>query len=287
MSDLIFKGLHRVTEKGKILLSMSDSEFIVLTQQERNDHGYVNHISLYSNTDGRFLNSYSVQTKKQVMNVQKVDDSFLFLIDKEYEDGTRNIEPNIYVWSPLKGFYQSFFAGRYINSMMIDQNKNLWVGYDEMGIFSGVDQEISARGMNKFIFKNGEYELDSDDVSSYVIDQYYSTFASEDVIYLHYRSKGEDYLQKLKLSGETLGQYKAKIEFHSCIQNGSYLYLFIWDDSYHIKKAAKTEDMESYVEQKMLNENTGENLCFAEVAVYKDKCVGIDDHHNLFLLNNK
>ncbi|ARW08876.1 hypothetical protein [Bacillus atrophaeus] len=287
MSDLIFKGLHRVTEKGKILLSMSDSEFIVLTQQERNDHGYVNHISLYSNTDGRFLNSYSVQTKKQVINVQKVDDSFLFLIDKEYEDGTRNVEPNIYVWSPLKGFYQSFFAGRYINSMMIDQNKNLWVGYDETGIFSCVDQEISSRGINKFILKNGEYELNSDGISSYVIDQYYSTFVSEDAIYLHYRSMGEDYLQKLKLSGEMLGQYKSEIEFHSCIQNGSYLYLFIWDDLYHIKKAVKTDDMQSFAEHKMLNENTGEDLCFAQVAVYKDKCVGIDHHHNLFLLNNK
>ncbi|MGY5389376.1 hypothetical protein [Bacillus spizizenii] len=65
MSDLFFKGLHTVTEKGQILLSMNDSEFIVLTQQERNDHGYIiNHLSFYSNTDGRFLNSYSVQTKK-------------------------------------------------------------------------------------------------------------------------------------------------------------------------------------------------------------------------------
>ncbi|MCY7852858.1 hypothetical protein MOD48_01135 [Bacillus spizizenii] len=285
MSDLIFKGLHRVTEKGKILLSINDSEFIVLTQQKRNDHEYVNHISLYSNIDAQFINSYNVHSDNQVINVQKVDDSFLFLIDKEYEDGISNVEPNIYVWSPLKGFYQSFYAGRYINSMMIDQNKNLWVGYDEMGIFSGVDQEISARGMNKFILKNEEYELDSDDGSSYVIDQYYSTFVSEDAIYLHYRSMGEDYIQKLKLSGETLGQYKAEIELHSCIQNGSYLYLFILDDSYHIKKAAKTTDMQSFVEHKMLNENTGEDLCFAQVAVYKDKCVGIDHHHNLFLLN--
>ncbi|MEC0581709.1 hypothetical protein P8854_06975 [Bacillus spizizenii] len=285
MSDLLFKELHRVTEKGKILLSMNDSVFIVLTQQERNEYGYINHIALYSSTDGRFINSYNVHTDKQVINVQKVDDSFLFLIDKEYEDGISNVEPNIYVWSPLKGFYQSFYAGRYINSMMIDQNKNLWVGYDEMGIFSGVDQEISARGMNKFILKNEEYELDSDDGSSYVIDQYYSTFVSEDAIYLHYRSMGEDYIQKLKLSGETLGQYKAEIELHSCIQNGSYLYLFILDDSYHIKKAAKTTDMQSFVEHKMLNENTGEDLCFAQVAVYKDECVGIDHHHNLFLLN--
>ncbi|MEC2333304.1 hypothetical protein [Bacillus subtilis] len=286
MSDLFFKGLHTVTEKGKILLSMNDSEFIVLTQQERNDYGYINHIALYSNTDGTFLNRYRVQTKKQVINIQKVDDSFLFLIDKEYEDGISNVEPNIYVWSPLKGFYQSFYAGRYINSMMIDQNKCLWVGYDETGIFSCVDQEISSRGMNKFILKNGKYELDSDDVSSYVIDQYYSTFVSEDAIYLHYSSMGEAYLQKLKLSGETLGRYKAEIEFHSCIQNGSYLYLFIWDDPYHIKKAVKTDDMQSFVEHKMLNEKTGEDLCFAQVAVYKDKCVGIDHHHNLFLLNN-
>lgn len=239
MSDLFFKGLHTVIEKGKILLSMNDSEFIVLTQQERNDYGYINHIALYSNTDGTFLNRYRVQTKKQVINIQKVDDSFLFLIDKEYEDGISNVEPNIYVWSPLKGFYQSFYAGRYINSMMIDQNKCLWVGYDETGIFSCVDQEISSRGMNKFILKNGKYELDSDDVSSYVIDQYYSTFVSKDAIYLHYSSMGEAYLQKLKLSGETLGRYKAEIEFHSCIQNGSYLYLFIWDDPYHIKKQSR------------------------------------------------
>lgn len=288
MSDLFFKGLHTVTEKGKILLSMNDSEFIVLTQQERNDHGYfINHLSIYSNTDGRFLNSYSVQTKKQVINIQKVDDSFLFLIDKEYEDGISNVEPNIYVWSPLKGFYQSFYAGRYINSMMIDQNKCLWVGYDETGIFSCVDQEISSKGINKFTLKNGKYELDSNDVSSYVIDQYYSTFVSEDAIYLHYNSMGENYFQKLKLSGGTLEQYKAEIEFHSCIQNGLYLYLFIQDDTYHIKKAAKTDDMQSFVEHKMLNENTGEDLCFSQVAVYKDKCVGIDHHHNLFLLNDK
>lgn len=286
MSDLLFKGLHRVTEKDKILLSMNDSEFIVLTQQERNDGYIFNHISLYSNTDGRFLNSYSVQTKKQVINIQKADDSFLFLIDKEYEDGISNVEPNIYVWSPLKGFYQSFYAGRYIISMVIDQNKCLWVGYDETGIFSCVDQEISSRGMNKFIMKNEKYELDSDHVSPYVIDQYYSTIVSGDAIYLHYSSMGEAYLQKLKLSGETLGRYKAEIEFHSCIQNGSYLYLFIWDDPYHIKKAVKTDEMQSFVEHKMLNEKTGEDLCFAQVAVYKDKCVGIDQHHNLFLLNN-
>lgn len=287
MSDLFFKGLHTVTEKGKILLSINDSEFIVLTQQERNDHGYINHISLYSNTDGRFLNSFSVQTIKQVINVQKVDDSFLFLIDKEYEDGISNVEPNIYVWSPLKGFYQSFYAGRYINSMVLDQNKCLWVGYDETGIFSCVDQEISSRGVNKFILKNEKYELDYDHVSPYVIDQYNSTIISEDAIYLHYSSMGEAYLQKLKLSGETLGRYKAEIEFHSCIQNGSYLYLFIWDDPYHIKKAVKTDNMQSFVEHKMLNESTGEDLCFAQISVYKDKCVGIDDHHNLFLLNDK
>ncbi|MBO3794149.1 hypothetical protein [Bacillus subtilis] len=288
MSDLFFKGLHTVTEKGKILLSMNDSEFIVLTQKERIDHGYIiNHLSLYSNTDGRFLNSYSVQTKKQVINVQKVDDSFFFLIDKEYEDGISNVEPNIFVWSPLKGFYQSFYAGRYINSMVLDQNKCLWVGYDETGIFSCVDQEISSRGVNKFILKNEKYELDYDHVSPYVIDQYNSTIISEDAIYLHYSSMGEAYLQKLKLSGETLGRYKAEIEFHSCIQNGSYLYLFIWDDPYHIKKAVKTDNMQSFVEHKMLNESTGEDLCFAQVAVYKDKCVGIDHHHNLFLLNDK
>lgn len=45
--------------------------------------------------------------------------------------------------------------------------------------------------------------------------------------------------------------------------------------------------MQSFVEHKMLNENTGEDLCFVQVAVYKDKCVGIDHHHNLFLLNDK
>lgn len=39
-----------------------------------------------------------------------------------------------------------------------------------MGIFLGVDQDISVRGINKFILKNEEYELDFDDGSLYVID---------------------------------------------------------------------------------------------------------------------
>lgn len=78
MSDLLFKELHRVTEKGKILLSMNDSVFIVLTQQERNEYGYINHIALYSSTDGRFINSYNVHTDKQVINVQKLMIHFCF-----------------------------------------------------------------------------------------------------------------------------------------------------------------------------------------------------------------
>ncbi|MCY8632276.1 immunity protein WapI [Bacillus spizizenii] len=290
MHELKFRDLNvEVNEEETVLLSMTESEIIVLTKKEI-DYGakYINHIVLYCNTDGRFLNSFSIQTNEQVINVQKVDDSFLFLIDKEYEDSVRDVEPNIYLWNPIEGFHQSFYAGRYINSMIIDQNKNLWVGYDEMGIFSCVDQEISTRGINKFVLENGKYELYSHGVSSYVIDQYYSTFVSEDAIYLYYRSMGEDYLQKLNLLGETLERVEVGIECSSCIKNGSSIYLFSRDDdSYNIEKVFKTNDMQNYVEQKISNENNGESLCFTQVASYKDKVAGIDHNNKLFLLNNQ
>lgn len=51
MFDLIFKGLYRVIEKGKILLFINDLEFIVLIQQKRNDYEYVNYIFFYFNID--------------------------------------------------------------------------------------------------------------------------------------------------------------------------------------------------------------------------------------------
>ncbi|KXZ23311.1 hypothetical protein AXI59_09460 [Bacillus nakamurai] len=287
MHELEFRDLNvKVNEEDTVLLSMTESEIIVLTKKEI-DYGaqYINHIVLYCNTNGRFLNSYSVQTNEQVINVQKVDDSFLLLVDKEYEDGVRNVEPNIYLWNPHKEFYQSFYAGRYINSMMIDQNKSLWVGYDEIGIFSCVDQEISTRGINKFVLKNGKYELCSHGVSSYMIDQYYSTFVSEDAIYLYYRSMGENYLQKLNLLGKTLDRFEVEIECSSCIKNESSIYFFIRDeDSYYIEKVLKTNDMQSYIEQEILNEN-GESLRFTQLASYKNKCAGIDLHNTLFLLN--
>lgn len=289
MDELKFRDLNvKVNEEDSVLLTLTESEIIVLTKKEI-DYGnkYINQIDLYCNTNGQFLNSFSIQTNEQVINVQKVSDTFLLLIDKEYEDGVRNVDPNIYLWSPLKGFYQSFYAGRYVNSMIIDQNKNLWVGYDEAGIFSCVDSELSTKGINKFVFKNGLYELCARDVNPYIVDQYYSTFVDKDAIYLYYRSMSENYLQKLNFLGETLERIEIEIECASCVISETSSYFFIRDeDSYNIEIALKTNNMQSYTKQIIMNENTAESISFTHVATYKDKCAGIDINNNLFLLSS-
>ncbi|XYY59762.1 hypothetical protein ACNSPU_19355 [Bacillus velezensis] len=78
MDELKFRDLNvKVNEEDSVLLTLTESEIIVLTKKEI-DYGnkYINQIDLYCNTNGQFLNSFSIQTNEQVINVQKVSDTF-------------------------------------------------------------------------------------------------------------------------------------------------------------------------------------------------------------------
>ncbi|MCP6680742.1 hypothetical protein [Bacillus nakamurai] len=290
MSELAFTRINTSISNGdQMILAMNAAEFIVLAQEKTQKDKYINHIFLFQNSDGQLLNRYQIETSKDIICVQKSGASFLFLINREYEDGVVHEEPNIYMWHPIRGFYHSFYGGRYIRSMTIDSSNNLWLGYDEAGIFSCLDDDISLKGVNPFTFKNGTWKLcfDSFSTAPHLVDHFYDAFADKDAIYLHYCALGQDYIQKIGLHGETLGFHKVNFDFSAQFRRDSFYYFLIQDQSsYLIEKAMKSHDMEHGEEYTLTDKSTRKHLRFTQVAVYQDKVAGIDERNRLYLLND-
>ncbi|KJD57545.1 hypothetical protein [Bacillus velezensis] len=289
MSELVFTRIHtKINSSGPIILSMNATELIVLAQEKRQDE-YINRIFIFRNRDGYLRHRYQIETSKKIIGVQKSRDLFLFLIHKDYEDGMVYEEPNIYVWHPIKGFYHSFYGGRYIRSMTVDSASNLWLGYDESGIFSCLDDDISSKGVTLFPFTDGIWKsrCDSFCTSPHLIDHFYGVYAEKDALYLHYCTLGEDYIRKVDLQGETLSFHKADFDFSAQFKIGSSYYFLIRNEaSCRIDKAVKFHNMAKQAGEYQLTDKVSRKpLRFTQVAAYQDKAAGVDESNRLYLLS--
>ncbi|WP_125123466.1 hypothetical protein [Bacillus amyloliquefaciens] len=290
MSELVFTRINtKINISGPIILSMNAAELIVLAQEKVRKEEYSNHIFIFRNSDGHLRHRYQIQTSMNIIGVQKSGDLFLFLIHKNYEDGVVQEEPNIYIWHPLKGFYHSLYGGRYIRSMTVDSANNLWLGYDEAGIFSCLDDDISSKGVALFPFEDGTWKSCSDTfrTAPHLIDHFYGAYAQKDAMYLHYRTLGEDYIRKVDLQGETLSFHMADFYFSAQFRKDSSYYFLIRNQaSCQIDKALKFHNMTKQAGEYQLTDKISRKpLRFTQVAAYQDKAAGIDESNRLYLLS--
>ncbi|AME06924.1 hypothetical protein NNG64_19035 [Bacillus siamensis] len=289
MSELVFTRINtKINTSGPIILSMNAAELIVLAQEKRKDK-YINRIFIFRNRDGYLRHRYQIETSKKITGVQKSGDLFLFIIHMDYKDGMVHEEPNIYVWHPIKGFCHSFYGGRYIRSMTVDSANHLWLGYDEAGIFSCLDDDISSKGVTRFPFTDGTWKSRCESFCTYphLIDHFYGAYAEKNALYLHYHTLGEDYIRKVDLQGETLSFQKADFDFSAQFKiDSSYYFLIRNEASCRIDKALKFHNMTKQAGQYQLTDKVSRKaLRFTQVTAYQDKAAGIDESNRLYLLS--
>ncbi|WP_342007225.1 hypothetical protein [Bacillus sp. YBsi01] len=289
MLELVFTRINtKINASGPIILSMNAAELIVLAQEKRKDK-YINRIFIFRNRDGYLRHCYQIETSKKITDVQKSGDLFLFLIHIDYEDGMIHEEPNIYVWHPIKGFCHSLYGGRYIRSMTVDSANHLWLGYDEAGIFSCLDDDISSKGVTRFPFADGTWKSRCESFCTYphLIDHFYGAYAEKNALSLHYHTLGEDYIRKVDLQGETLSFQKADFGFSAQFKiDSSYYFLIRNEASCRIDKALKFHNMTKQAGQYQLTDKVSRKaLRFTRVTAYQDKAAGIDESNRLYLLS--
>ncbi|MEH7699051.1 hypothetical protein, partial [Bacillus pumilus] len=199
MQEIYFKKINLdINDRELSCFSLNEEYLVFVLQNEVETNKYVNNLYVYHISEQKLHYEYSVTSIDQITSVLKCEDDYLLIFDKEYEDGIIDETPNAYFWHPVKGFYKSFYAGRYINSIKIDNDQNIWVGYDEMGIFSMIDGELSEKGFNRF---DSTFRIKPvlDKEKPQQIDHYYDSFVTGSYVYLYFSVLGEKIFKKLDL----------------------------------------------------------------------------------------
>lgn len=285
MQEIYFKKLNLdVNEKKHSFFSLNEEYLVVVLQSEIDTNEYVNNLYIYHIKEERMHCEYSVTTAEQITSVLKCKDAYLLIFDKEYEDGVIDETPNAYFWDPVKGFYKSFYAGRYINSIKIDNDQNIWIGYDEMGIFSMIDGELSEKGFNRFD-STCRIKPVLDKENPHTIDHYYDSFVTGSYVYLFYNVVGEKILKKIDLElDKVVETRKINLDLGAICEHKSSLYLFVWDSlNYEISKALKTNDFVNYLELRLLDLQTNEKIVFTDITSHNNIIAGLDDYNNIYI----
>ncbi|GAF11233.1 hypothetical protein JCM19046_3034 [Bacillus sp. JCM 19046] len=188
-----------VNYQDNIFLNLSNSKIVVLTNIEE---GQIvrNNIIVYS-LDGQILKEYQLWSEKKIISCIPYQKHFILTQDIEYEDFVSNKEPNVLIWNPEKEVINKFFGGRYINSLAVDLIDTIWIGYDEMGIFSCLKNDISLKGVNRFEINNDIVTICSLDETLDIIDSYSFTYINQHKIYTCYLSKGNSIVCELNEDG--------------------------------------------------------------------------------------
>ncbi|MES1035370.1 hypothetical protein [Bacillus pumilus] len=280
MSQIYLRKLNLIIgERDSSLISLNEKYLVVVLQ---NENEYMHHIHVYDIRKDRWLCKHCITISEQITAVLYLGDAYLILFDKEYEDGVIDETPNAYFWHPVKGFYQSFYAGRYINSIKIDNDQNIWIGYDEMGIFSMIAGELSERGFNRF---DSNFQLKPVGVEkSSPIDHYYSSFVTESYIYLYYCVLGERILKKIDLLDNVIEKRKIDLDLAAICQYQSNVYLFISDPfNYKINQVLKTNDFEEFLELNILDVQTNDRIVFTNAVTHNNLIAGLDENHHIYI----
>lgn len=285
MQEIYFKKLNLdINKRGLSCFSLNEEYLVFVLQNEVDTNKYVNNLYVYHISEQELYYEYSVTTIDQITSVLKCKDDYLLIFDREYEDGIVDETPNVYFWNPIKGFYKSFYAGRYINSIKIDNDQNIWVGYDEMGIFSMIDGELSEKGFNRF---DSTFRIKPvlDKEKPHPIDHYYDSFVTGSYVYLYFSVLGEKIIKKIDLvSDEFVETRKIDLDLTAICEHKSSLYLFIRDPlNYEISKAFKTNDFVNYFDLSLLDLQTNEKIVFTDITSHNNIIAGLDEYNNIYI----
>lgn len=285
MQEIYFKKLNLdINERELNCFSLNEEYLVFVLQNEVDTNKYVNNLYVYHISEQELHYEYSVTTIDQITSVLKCEDDYLLIFDKEYEDGIIDETPNAYFWHPVKGFYKSFYAGRYINSIKIDNDQNIWVGYDEMGIFSMIDGELSEKGFNRF---DSTFRIKPvlDKEKPHPIDHYYNSFVTGSYVYLYFSVLGEKIFRKIDLvSDKFVETRKIDLDLTAICEHKSSSYLFIRDPlNYEIRKAFKTNDFVNYFDLSLLDLQTKEKIVFTDITSHNNIIAGLDEYNNIYI----
>ena len=285
MQEIYFKKLNLdINERELSCFSLDEEYLVFVLQNEVDTNKYVNNLYVYHINEQELHYEYSVTTIDQITFVLKCKDDYLLIFDKEYEDGIIDETPNAYFWNPIKGFYKSFYAGRYINSIKIDNDQNIWVGYDEMGIFSMIDGDLSEKGFNRF---DSTFRIKPvlDKEKPHPIDHYYDSFVTGSYVYLYFSVLGEKIFKKIDLvSDKFVETRKIDLDLTAICEHKSSLYLFIRDPlNYEISKAFKTNDFVNCFDLSLLDLQTNEKIVFTDITSHNNIIAGLDEYNNIYI----
>ncbi|MED4130750.1 hypothetical protein [Shouchella miscanthi] len=221
-------------------LNLSDNKIVVLTNVEENQIVRTN-IMIHS-LNGEILEKHQLCFEKKIIICIPFQNNLILVEDVDYEDFVPNIEPNVLIWNTDRGVINKFFGGRFINSLAVDLDNSIWIGYDEMGIFSCLKNDISMRGINRFHVNDNLVSIGQIDAAMDLIDSYSFTYINQRKIFACYMSKGNYNVCEINEGGLIVNKEILSFVPVSLFIENDIKYYFYNDSDGYIRKVATNND---------------------------------------------